>query len=95
MERAHPRQLGLQGAQLSGVEPGQIVQAVLLGLNPQSGQRRDLFVPGGHQKFAQALVCDSVLFAVPIERMSSSHAQPRLVRPGQIIDASVDHLRIA
>ena len=55
----------------------------------------ELALAGGDDDLAAAAMGDLMSGAVVVEQRLASHAQPRLQRPPGVVDAGVDHLRVA
>ena len=86
-------QRGLERARLLAAEPDEIGDAVGLSLGFKRGELVDLSRVHRHQELAASLMRNSELLAECVQHCFAVDAEPRLVEPWRIIDASMDRLR--
>ena len=94
-ERSQAGHLGLELADLRTRELDEIGHAVRPGVGLELREDRDLRLGSGDDELAGPGVGDAVLRAIGVERPLSLHAQASLQRAGRIVDAGVNHLRVA
>ena len=92
---ATPARVRLQLRQLAAVQPPQPRHAVGAPAALELRQGGQLVRLGGDHHLAAALVLDAVALAVLVQEPRALHAQPRLQRPGGVVDAGVHHAAVA
>ncbi len=85
----------LHGARLIAGEGFEIVDAIGFGVSLDRGQLCGLFRRRRDDQLAAIAMGNAVLPAILVQRVPAADAHPRHQAAGRIIDAGVDHLRVA
>ncbi len=95
VERGDAGELGLERERLRARHPDHVADAVGMRLLPDRLELSELRFVRRHDELARALVRHAMAHAVLVEQALAFHAAERLERAFRVVDAGVDHLRIA
>jgi hypothetical protein len=95
VQRAHRAQGRLQGQGLRGVQAGHAFDPIGLAARGQCVQRREFIVLRGHDELATFVVGNVVAIEEVVQQAPSLDTETGLQRTWRVVQAGVDHLRIA